>query len=171
LNGLLKELAHSIPESKIIRRGKSNIEDLNVQFLDEGVIHAIVLSRWHGGPGRIDFFAVEPLGLKVVAPSVLLTGARLRREYPDEENYIAQGITCDPASSERTRNFSRTLSRVLQLPELSLASHSLKATFHISELQNRRLRLVVTSPPGEHEVGPSLEISKLVWDVDETDQR
>lgn len=170
LNSLLKDLAHSIPGSKIIRRGKSSVENLGVRLLEEGVSYAIVLYRWRGGPGRIGFFAVEPTGLNVVAPAVLLSAVKLRREYPDRGKYTAQGITCDPTSSEQIRNLSHTLSRVLQLPESSLPPPpDLKTTFHISEMPDRHPRLIVTSPPGERDVGPSLLISKLIWDIDETD--
>lgn len=170
LNSLLKELAHSIPASKIIRRGKSSMEDLRKRFLDEGVNHAIVLCRWHGGPGRIDFFAVGPSGLETVAPRVPLKAVKLRREYSDRRKYVAQGVTCVATASENTRKFSNAFSHVLQLPQSSLPpSPGVRTTFHISEMPDEHLRLALSSPPGEREVGPSLLISKLIWDVDERD--
>lgn len=166
LNSLLKELAYTIPGSKIIRRGKSSLEDLADKLCREGANHALALYRWHGGPGRMDLFEVEAKGLMPVAPSALLKGVKLRREIPHRGRHIAEGITCGLKVSEETRQFMQSLSRVLELPELHLQAPSeRRTTFHLSEETDGTIWLGVTSPPGEREMGPTLLISRLRWDL------
>ncbi len=156
LNILLKERAHTIPSSKTTRRGKSSLKELAALFREQGAHHALALYRWHGGPGRIDLFDVQATGLASVAPSILLKSVRLRREHPHRGRYTAQGVACDPKVSDETRNFSQRLSKMLELSRPDVPPPpELKTTFHIAEIPNGFHRLVVTSPPGEREVGPS----------------
>jgi rRNA maturation protein Rpf1 len=80
LNSLLKELVQAIPKARVIRRGKSSLDDLSRRLSEEGLDYAIILRRQHGGPGRIGFFRVEGKGLRPLAPSVVLRGVKPGRE-------------------------------------------------------------------------------------------
>jgi rRNA maturation protein Rpf1 len=172
LNSLLKELANAIPRSKIIRRGKSSLDELTARFLEEGISHALALYRWQGGPGRIDFFRVDRTGLSQMVPSILISRVRLGREYPDRERHKAQGITCERDSSEGTKNFWQRLSEVLELPRVELPTDTkLATTLHISEKAGGAIDVAITSPPGVREVGPTLTIRKLLWDLDESKKK
>jgi len=86
LNTLLKELVHSLPNARAVRRGKSNLEGLGWRLFEEGFEYATILKRWHGGPGRVDFFKVEAQGLTVLAPSLLLKTVNSRENTPIREN-------------------------------------------------------------------------------------
>ena len=99
LNSLLKELADTIPNSKISRRGKSSRQELGRRLLDDGISHAITIYRWHGGPGRIDLFNVKPNGMERVPPSILLRSVRLRKEYGVGGRYLCHAITYANAST------------------------------------------------------------------------
>lgn len=166
LNSLLKELARAIPDARIIRRGKSSLDDLGERFLDEGLDYAIVLQRWHGGPGRMDFLKVGAEGLTMLAPSIFIRGVKLRREYSHRGKNAAQAITCDVKASEATRRLVRHLSVVLGLAESTLrASSEVRSTLHVGEIGGGSIVLVFTSPPAHREVGPRLLVSKMVWDL------
>jgi rRNA maturation protein Rpf1 len=166
LNSLLKELAHAIPRARIVRRGKSSLDDLGRRLFDEGIEWVLVLQRWHGGPGRIDFLKVGANSPAQLPPSMLLKAVKLRREYSQHVNRAAQAITCDPQVSMATRRFAHHLSQVLDLPESALpVSPEIKSSFHISEIGGGSLLLTVTSPPAEKDVGPRLVVSRLIWDL------
>jgi rRNA maturation protein Rpf1 len=166
LNSLLKDLAHAIPKARIVRRGKSSLDDLGRRLFEEGIECVLVLQRWHGGPGRIDFLKVEANSLTQHPPSMMLKAVKLRREYSQRANRAAQAITCDTKVSPATRRFAHQLSQVLELTESAMpASPEIKSSFHVSEMQGGSLLLTVTSPPAEKDVGPRLVISRLIWDL------
>lgn len=168
LNSVLKELAHAVPSSKIIRRGKSSRQELMSRLYQEGLAQAVVVYRWHGGPGRLDLFSVQPNGISAIRASALLKGARLKREYHNRRNYVARAITCDQIVSEETRKFCHVLSDVLKLPEVDCSkNHQVKTTLHVNELPDRTIQVAVTSPAGICEVGPKLLISRLLWNQNE----
>ena len=159
-NTLLKELATAIPNSRISRRGKSSTEDLSRRFLEEGFHHAVALYRWHGSPGRIEFFNVKSTGLEQVPPTLLLRSVRLRREYRARGQHTVEAISFE-GSSEATR-LRNVLSRVLELPEIESLKNA-TCSLHVRELTGATIELVVTSPPCIQEIGPKLVISEMLW--------
>ena len=168
LNSLLKELVHSLPKARVIRRGKSSLEDLGWHLFEEGFEYVVILQRWQGGPGRIDFFKVEAQGLARRTPSVLLKAVKLRREYANPEKHTAEAITCDTQASRSTQRFVSYLSPILNLTALTLPTSSeIKSTLHITETRDGSILLALTSPPAQQEVGPRLLISRLIWDMHE----
>ncbi len=165
LNSLLKELAYSVPRARVIRRGKSSLADLGRRLFEEGLEYVMILQRWHGGPGRIDFFKVEAQGLVHLTPTVLLGAVKLGREYAQPGKHTAEAFSYDAKVSGLTRRFIHNLSTILRLPESTLPTSSqIKSTLHVSETGNGSVLLALTSPPAQQEVGPRLLISRLIWD-------
>jgi rRNA maturation protein Rpf1 len=168
LNSLLKELEHAVPSAKIVRRGKSSRQELANRLRQERFSHAVAIYRWQGGPGRLDFFTVKCDGISMLRPSALLKAVRLGREYPNRAHSTAAAITHDENMAEETRRFCHTLSDALELPEVDTPELSrIKASFHVSELPDLTTQLALTSPAREHEVGPKMLISRLLWDQDD----
>jgi rRNA maturation protein Rpf1 len=166
LNSLLRELACAIPDARIIRRGKSSLDDLGKRFLNESLDYAVVLQRWQGGPGRMDFFKVGPEDLTMLPPSILIRAVKLQREYSHRGKNAAQAITCGVKSSEATRRLVRHLSMVLGLSESALrANPEARSTLHVGEIEDGSVVLGFKSPPAEGEVGPALLVSKMIWDL------
>jgi rRNA maturation protein Rpf1 len=161
LNTLLKELGTSIPNSRITRRGKSSREELARRLLEEGFTHAVVLYRWHGGPGRLDFFNVNPHGMEQEPPSVLLKSVTLRREYDGQSTPEITAITCEE-TSKSTRHLGQVLSSVFELPISE--SHDLPCSLHLRN-NGKMMEIVVRSLTNMRDLGPKLVISKLLWSV------
>ena len=165
LNSLLKELAHTIPRARIVRRGKSGLDDLARRMFNDGVDYGLILQRWHGGPGRMDFFKVQTDALDSFMLSLILNGVKLRREYPNPRRAVAQAVSCDEGISETAHRLVLTLCNILGLPEMrSPADPGIKTTLHIGQLSGGMIRIAVTSPPRLVELGPSLLVSRLIWD-------
>ena len=162
LNSLIKELAVSIPNSRITRRGKSSKEELTSRFLEDGFTHALVAYRWHGGPGRLDFFNVKPTGMEHVPPSAILQLVTLRREFGEHSAHKVSAITCEQVS-KTTRRLGRVLSTVLELPLLE-SGHDLPCSLHLRE-NGEVTEVVVRSLVSMRDLGPKLAISKLIWSV------
>jgi hypothetical protein len=168
LNSLLKELTHVVPRSEIIRRGKSSREELASKLHENGFSHAIVLYRWHGGPGRIDFFAVSTDGISSLSPSALLKNVKLGREFPNRAKCIATAVTHGEDLTEETLRFCHTLSNSLELPEVRASDISrIRTSFHVTDLPDRTIQLAVTSPAARLEVGPRISVSRLLWGQDD----
>ena len=162
LNSLIKELGIAIPNSRITRRGKSSRDDLARRLLDIGFTHALIAYRWHGGPGRLDFFNVEPGGMEHVAPSAVLKSVTLRREFGEQSGHKIAAITCEQAS-KTTRRFADILSTVLEIP-LSESRQDLPCTLNLRG-NGKAIEIVVRSPVNMRDLGPKLVISKLIWSV------
>jgi rRNA maturation protein Rpf1 len=160
MNSLLNDLSHALPHAKIIRRGKSSLNDLSVRLLNENLTYAIALNRWHGTPGRLTLYNVQPKGITRLMPSIFLSEIKLSREYKNHIRTIAKGITCGKVK-QSTHRFSEILSAVFEIP-VTQNPNDVDATFHLIQI-NDSIRLVVTSPPMEREVGPCLTISRLLW--------
>jgi hypothetical protein len=166
LNSLLKDLVYSVPRARVIRRGKSSLDDLGWRLFEEEFEYVMILQRWHGGPGRIDSFKVESRGLARLAPSVLLRAVKLGREYAHPGKHAAEAVTYDAKVSGPTRRFVRHLSTILGLAESNVPTSSeVKSTFHVSEIGDGSILLALTSPPAQQEVGPRLVVSRLIWDL------
>ena len=162
LNTLLKELALSIPNSHITRRGKSSKKELYSRLFYEGFTHAIVLYRWHGGPGRLDFFNVKPECMEQVPPSVLLKSVTLRREYATHEAPRITAITYGDVSTI-TRRLGKALSNILELPEAE-STHDVRCSLHLRD-NEEGTEIVIKSPVSVRELGPKLVISRLIWSL------
>jgi len=168
LNSLLRDLSHAIPQTKIIRRGRSSLDDLASRFLQEGVSHALMIHRWHGSPGHINLLHITPTGANVLAPSIVLRSVKLRREYEYSGVFTANALTLESQLSDEAKKLCGVLEEVLHLHSHQLpAPPSVKASFHMKAKSDGTIELALTSPPGQREVGPKLTIQKLLWDVDE----
>jgi rRNA maturation protein Rpf1 len=166
LNSLLKELAYATPKASVVRRGKSSLADLGRRLAEEDVEYAVMLCRWQGGPGRMDFFKLDATNLTQVAPSAVLSSVKLRREFALQGKHTAQAVTFAPEVSSATRKFADHLSQLFDLPEsMNPTSSESSASFHVGETSRRFITVSLTSPPRVREVGPRLVVSRLIWDL------
>jgi rRNA maturation protein Rpf1 len=162
LNSLIKELGSSIPNSRITRRGKSSKEELARRLLEGGFTHALIAYRWHGGPGRLDFFNVKPTGMEQMSPSALLRSVTLRREFGEQSIPKITAITYEEVSMT-TRRLCHTLSTILELP-LTGPIQDLHYSMHLRD-NGGMTEVVIRSLTDMRDLGPKLVISKLIWNV------
>jgi rRNA maturation protein Rpf1 len=170
LNSLVKELAHALPSARVIRRGKSSREELATRLRDGGFSHAAAIYRWHGGPGRVDFFTINQSGLSLFPPHLLLKSVRLGRENANRVKCTATSITRQNEAGAQARRFCSALSEAFELPYVEPQNRTqTRASFHVSQTSDGTVQLALTSHPGQRDVGPKLTISKLMWNLNEKD--
>ncbi len=166
LNILLKDLAHTIPKSKILRRGKSSLDEVFRRALENGLNRALILQRWHGAPGRIDLYEVLPSGTGKLVLSATVRSARLRRECGTRGGSYASSISI--ASHERSPadRFSRVLSKFTELPILD-SSLAGRDSFHVSLNAKGEVQIGLLSSSETRETGLQLRLSKISWTSNE----
>ena len=55
--------------------------DLASYASEIGAKYVLLVSRWKGGPGKLEFYQVEGETLRLVPPLIYLKGVRLQRQY------------------------------------------------------------------------------------------
>jgi hypothetical protein len=128
----------------------------------------VVVDRWHGGPGKINFFQVSSTGLKPVPPLMLIKNIRLRRELNEGRRGVrSSAITLEPENSAELTRIAGHLSKYFGLPVLSLdeVRENHRASMHFSFDSSRHIQVTFMLPGRMVEIGPRVTISKLIWDV------
>lgn len=128
---------------------------------------AIVVDRWHGGPGKISLFQIAPTGLKPFPPLMLIAGVRLRREFKEgTRRSRASVITMEPEDSPELERIAGHLSQFLSLPVLPMDEAAENgASMHFSFDSSRRPQITFLLLSRRVEIGPRVTLSKLVWEV------
>jgi U3 small nucleolar ribonucleoprotein protein IMP4 len=165
---LCKDLANVIPQAVRVNRGKMSLDDVAEKAIELEADRVIVVDRWHGGPGRINFFQITPTGLRPVPPPMVIAGIRFRREFKEGTKRIKSSvITVDPVDSSELQRIADHLSQFLGLPVLSVDEASGKnvVSMHLSFGTSRRPQISFLQLQRIVEIGPRVTLSKLVWEV------
>jgi len=163
LNSLLRDLVHVIPNAVILRRGKSSLQGLTERVRQMGISQVLVIYRSHGGPRRIDMLRLSDAGLVAVPPAMILSAVKLRREHDARDRSPVSAISREAGSPSEITRFAVKLGEALGVPAVesgSVLAHG--STFHLKREPTGTISLTVRSSP-DQEVGPRLEISKLIW--------
>jgi len=165
---LCRDLANSIPDVVRVNRGKMSLDGIAERAIEREADRVVVVDRWRGGPGKINFFQIAPTGLKPVPPLMLIAGVRLRREFKDETRRVRSSvITMEPEDTPELERIAGCLSQFLDLPLLSVdeAAGKFGASMHFSFDSSRRLQFTFILLHRMIEIGPRVTLSKLVWEV------
>ena len=163
-----RDIANSIPDVMRVNRGKMSQDGVAEKAIEVEADRAIVVERWHGGPGKINLFSVSSTGLKPVPPLMLLSGILLRRELKEGTRRIRSSvITLEPKTSAELERIAEPLSKYFGLPVLPLdeASDRYRASMHFSFDSSKRIQITFRLLERMVEIGPRVTLSKLIWDV------
>lgn len=78
---LMRDLHTVIPHSHRVNRGKMSLEDLAEMASGFGVKYVMLVARWRGSPGKLEFYKPNRGNLKLLPPIIYIKGVRLQREY------------------------------------------------------------------------------------------
>lgn len=164
---LCRDLANSLPNVVRVNRGKMNRAEIEEKTIQLEADRAVVIDRWHGGPGKITLFKLTPTGLNVVPPILLIGGARLRRELTEKRCIRSSVITVEQKDLSLLERIAISLSQFFNLPILSVeeAAEKHRASLHLSFGSSRSPQITFVFLEGMAEIGPRITISRLVWEV------
>lgn len=163
-----RDLANSIPNVVRVNRGKMSVDGVAEKAIELNANRVIIVDRWHGGPGKINLFAVTSSGLTSVPPLILLSGIRLRRELKERTRRLYASVTTlDTKSSSQLNKIAECLSQFLGFPIQSVdeAVEVHRVSMHFSLDSKRRLQVTFMLLGRMVEIGPRFTLSKLIWEV------
>lgn len=163
-----RDLVNSIPDVILVNRGKMNLAGLAEKAIEVKADRVVVIDRCRGGPGKINLFHVSSTGLKSVPPLILIKGIRLRREFKEAIRHARSSvITVEPEDSTELTRIAGRLSQFFDLPVQSLdeAGKNHGASMHFSFDSSRHIQIAFMSLQRMVKIGPRVNISKLVWEV------
>lgn len=168
LRTLCHDLAHSIPNAIRVNRGKLNLEGIAERTLEFNADRVIIVSRWRGGPGKVEFFQCGSEGLTPVPPVLYVAGVRLLREFEVRSRPIRSLVVAtEPDGPPEIMKVAESLSNFFGVPlsnEKRVAS-KYQASMQISTAASGFNQITFVLLPEAVEVGPRFTLSHLAWEI------
>lgn len=169
IRAFCNDMAGSIPGVFYVNRGKLSLDGVAEKALEYNAQKVVIVDRWHGGPGKIEFFQAGPCGLSLVAPVIYVAGVRFRREFGEGKSKSTRSlaITVSTEKSGKAWSLVEALSNFFNVPVLSLN----EAVFKYDVAMNvwldakSRVQLAFVRLPQNVEIGPRITVSHMVWKV------
>jgi rRNA maturation protein Rpf1 len=132
----------------------------------------MVVDRWKGGPGKIEFFEVRQDGLESVPPIIYLCSVKFRRDF-GEKMHKGRRIKSVAMAVSSKENFEikkteKALSAFFGVPTLSLeeaVNSKYDIVMQILTDSSNRITITFRLAPEMVEVGPRIGIAHLVWEL------
>jgi rRNA maturation protein Rpf1 len=164
-----KDLSHTIPNILRINRGKLGLEGLMAKALELGAKKVIIVDRWRGGPGKVEFYLLEGK-LQPMPPLIYLRSVKLRREFqamPKGRRIKSTAIMTSTKSSQEVIRLEKALSAFFGIPIVSSENECRNYNAIMQITTNSAGEMVATFRllPENVEIGPRMRISHLIWDL------
>ncbi|KON27165.1 hypothetical protein AC481_05670 [miscellaneous Crenarchaeota group archaeon SMTZ-80] len=168
LRTFARNLTNSIPHVVRFNRGKIGIRELINKLKELGSDRLILIYRKNGNPGIIKFFKLFNNELRLSPPIMLLAGVNFVKQqdsnHQRRKKYSAELMSFEDSLEKESLKFVEEVSDFLTLPYLSSnLCRKYKVSLHFSMTNNSIIKIALTSPPGESEVGLNLLIKKVMW--------
>lgn len=162
------ELKRAVPNLIRINRGKTSFDELAEKAMELKANRVIIVDRWHGGIGKIQFFHVETSGLIPALPTIYVAKVKLQREFGEKrmKPNITLAVTKTSPHSAEENALAQSLSKFLDIPVLSVedaTSKGYNAVMQISRDTSNQLQITFLKLPIMRETGPRITIKHLAW--------
>lgn len=152
-----------------MNRGKLSLQGLAEKALELNAEKVVVVERWRGGPGKIEFYKLEENGLQPTPPLIYLRGVKLQREFqtvPMRRRIKSVAIAPLAEASEESEMLERALSSFFSIPIVSSLDEygDYNAIMQIAAEPSGLFIVTFKVLPENLEIGPRLTISRLSWD-------
>jgi len=165
---LCRELACVIPDAIRVNRGKLSLDGVAERALEFGANRVIIIDRWKGGPGKIQFFHAGSEGLIPVPSTLYVSGVRLQREFGTRVRKMRPlTLTTSSEGPAQTEKLAEVLSNFLEIPKLTgkMVPPAYRASMHLSSNASGSVQITFRLLPEGVEVGPRITISHLEWEI------
>jgi len=164
---LCRELARVIPNAVRVNRGKLSSEGVAERALEYGADRVIIIDRWKGGPGKIQFFHAGAEGIIPVPPTLYFSGVKLQREFKTRVGKIRPlTLTASSEGSSQKGKLAEALSNFLNVPKSTEKNvpSAYRASIHLSSDASGSVQIAFMLLPEGVEVGPRITLSHLEWE-------
>lgn len=167
MRSLCHDLERVIPNAIRINRGKLSFSELIGKAFDMEADRLLIIERWKGGPGRIQFFQISS-EVTHLPPLLILGGVKTQIDFGRRRRLsknIAVTVIDDPPKN--IMDLAKFLSQFLKVPLSITKSSEEKVTtaIQISPIPDKGARIQFNAPPSGTEVGPRLIVKKAVWET------
>ncbi len=161
---LMRDLHTVIPYSFRINRGKMSMEDIAELASNLEAHHVLIVERWKGGPGKIEFYKVLDSHIEITFPILYLSGVRLQREHKifwRKQRIRSRSLAVANPEKTEYQRLAEALSKIFNVPLLpEEETKKFQIYVKISESKNRT-KITFFSNIHNMEVGPALYIKKV----------
>jgi len=160
------DLTRVIPNMVRVNRGKMGMDQVAESALGHGANRVVIVDRWQGGPGKIEFFLIDESGLVPFPPSLFVVGIRLQREFaPIRLKPFNSLVIIKPVNN--LMGITDSLSRFFKVPVLSESEALAKypVAMHISHAATRRVQITFMLLQQKVEIGPRITLRRAAWEA------
>lgn len=152
-----------------MNRGKLSLQGLAEKALELNAEKVVVVERWKGGPGKIEFYKLGENGLQPTPPLIYLRGVKLQREFQTmarRRRIKSVAIAAVADASEESEMLERALSSFFSIPIISRVDEyrGYNGVMHIAAEPSGYFVVTFKVLPENLEIGPRLTIARLSWD-------
>jgi U3 small nucleolar ribonucleoprotein protein IMP4 len=165
---LCRELSRVIPDTVRVNRGKLSLDGVAERALEFGADRVIIIDRWKGGPGKIQFFHANAKGLIPIPPTLYLSEVRLQRELETRARKIRPiTLIASFEGSAQTGKLAEALSNFLKVPKSTDKDvpSAYQASMHVSIDASGSVQITFRLLPEGVEMSPRIILSHLVWEI------
>ena len=167
-----RDLSNTFPNVVRINRGKLSLDGVAEKALELDAEKVIVIGKWRGDSGEIQFFRIGEKGLDAIPPLICIRGVKLRRDFqgnmPRERKMKSVAIAASSRTSSEAKRLENVLSEFFNIPVFSLKEiygKRIDAAMQISADAPNRIIITFKLIPELVEVGPQIRVSHLVWEL------
>jgi len=155
-------LTRVMPSIVRVNRGKMSIGEVAEKALEYGADRVVIVDRWQGGPGKIEFFHVGSSGLVHVPPILYVAGIRLQREFAPTKLKRVHSLVITQ-SVHNSVQIVDSLAKFFSLPILleKEALSKYQVTMRISHDATGRVQITFMQLPQKVEIGPRITLCRV----------
>jgi len=169
---LCRDISYTFPYVVQINRGKLSLKGIAEKALELDAEKVMVVDRWKGGPGKVEFFEVRQGGLEGVFPTIYLRSVKFRRDFGEKmlrgRRIRSVAMAVSPKENFEVKKTEKALSAFFGVPTLSLeeaVNGKYDIVMQILTDSSNSIIITFRLVPELVEVGPRIEISYLVWEL------
>ncbi len=148
------------------------MEGIAEKALEFDAEKTVIVDRWKGGLGKIQFFRISEKGLDAVPPLIYIRDIKLRRDFrentPKGRRIKSVAMASSRKASSEVKRLENALSEFFGIPILpfdEVVNRKYDAAMQISADLSNCIIITFKLIPKLVEVGPQLRVSHLVWEL------
>ena len=168
---LMRDLHAVIPHSYRTNRGKMSKKDLAELASELGAPYVMLVNRWKGCPGKIEFYTVKNGRLQLLPPLIYVRAVRLQRQYP----VVWRKLRIRPRelfAIQSVDDVVRQITEVLYIfwgadGWVEAPEEPVKGRIYFEVLPGEP-KITFYSAVGGNivEIGPAIKIRHLIWEIE-----